>query len=369
MNETNEKAQGLFDANMNRRVWHALVCLVLFCAEIFLYASTADYFSIYLLPAIASEAFWLLPSHYLADIVVCVGLLVVAVALSCWRHRLRKRVDIEPDSLFDTMENVLAVPTIVFFLCVHSFSFFTVLFGFAILVLVFILTIRLPEETPRPRLCLYTHIFAALLYIIAAALFGREVSWLTEVVCIEMLVYLAWRLCYLPLPDMPECLRDNRRDVCPRVAACTRRFTLPRDRKSKTRRFWHGESFVILHDEQQDECEVACIDRVKFQGEDYAFLLPATVTKSIPDALMILHIEKPEKDDDQWRLTEVQTQELYMELYGIFKKRNRDSFRFEEEWEAFRRDMYGDEATADGKADSDARAQATDADTETATAG
>lgn len=325
MNETNERPKEEIDADVNRRVWHALVCIGLFCLELVLYASAANTFFAFVMPEIGSDALQLHLSYYLFDFVCCFVSVGLGVCCSCLRRHLRKGVDIQSNSMFDTMENTFGLLTIVAFMSAQSDSVFPGVFAIFLAAIQIVMTARLPEEFSRSNARLYTHIFIVFLYILVAALCEHEGNWAMEIFCMEVIVYFVWRSNETPFPP-----GSHKRAIFPRPSIYPFLFALSKENELKPYKSPRKSEAVELKGSNQETLRVFFLDKIRFENRDYLLFIPEEDEEDMAYRVMIMRREA-DKHDDWWRMTEVCERELYMTLYKRFMEENEGRFWFEDE--------------------------------------
>ena len=86
--------------------------------------------------------------------------------------------------------------------------------------------------------------------------------------------------------------------------------------------------FVVLTDEDGRDSQVELVDRIKYKGSEYLFMIPVNENSSDDDSAeaVILLVEK--NPDGTKSYTTVVTS-IVDELFEIFKERCKDRFDFE----------------------------------------
>lgn len=83
------------------------------------------------------------------------------------------------------------------------------------------------------------------------------------------------------------------------------------------------DNIIEMLDENGETARFELLDVEEYEGKDYAVMLP----EGEDEAVVILEIQ--EQDDETEVLVSVESEEIVMEVFNLFKNKFKDEFDFE----------------------------------------
>ena len=88
-----------------------------------------------------------------------------------------------------------------------------------------------------------------------------------------------------------------------------------------------ANNFISLNDEVGNEVQFESLDLVEYDGNEYVVLLPVDDDNE-EGQVVILQIEESGIETDTESYISVESEEILMEVFAIFRERNKNKFDF-----------------------------------------
>ena len=88
-----------------------------------------------------------------------------------------------------------------------------------------------------------------------------------------------------------------------------------------------ANNFISLNDEVGNEVQFEFLDLVEYDGNEYVVLLPVDDDNE-EGQVVILQIEESGIETDTESYISVESEEILMEVFAIFRERNKNKFDF-----------------------------------------